>query len=54
MQPLLVLDVWEHAFLLDHQLDRAGYIEAFFSNLNWQEVAKRFEANAEAQRRKAA
>ncbi len=34
VQPLLVMDVWEHAFLLDFQLDRAGYVNAFFSNLN--------------------
>jgi len=56
VQPLLVMDVWEHAYLLDYQLDRAKYIDAFCQNINWQEVAKRFEANTEAQQqyRKAA
>ena len=54
LQPLLVLDVWEHAYLLDFQLDRAGYLDAFMRNLNWQEVARRFESNSQMQQRKAA
>jgi Fe-Mn family superoxide dismutase len=34
--PVLVMDVWEHAFLLDYQpADRPKYIEAFFSNIDW-------------------
>ena len=33
--PLLVLDVFEHAFMIDYGLKRADYIEAFFSNINW-------------------
>ena len=32
--PLLVMDVFEHAYLTDYQLKRADYIEAFFANLN--------------------
>jgi len=52
--PLLVMDVWEHAYMTDYGTDRPAYLEAFFRNLNWQEVAKRFEANSEMQRRKAA
>jgi len=39
--PLLVMDVFEHAFMLDYGLKRADYIEAFFRNINWQEVEKR-------------
>ena len=40
---ILALDVWEHAFLLDHgALGKAKYIEAFFKNLNWEVVEKRF------------
>lgn len=40
--PLLVMDVWEHAFLLDYQpSERAAYIEAFFSNINWQIINER-------------
>lgn len=33
--PLLVLDVFEHAFMIDYGLKRADYIEAFFKNINW-------------------
>ncbi|WHZ22017.1 MAG: superoxide dismutase [Nitrospira sp.] len=40
--PLLVLDVWEHAFILDYKpSDRAKYIEAFFANVDWDVVGKR-------------
>ena len=35
-KPVLVMDVWEHAFLLDYKpAERPKYIEAFFSNINW-------------------
>jgi Fe-Mn family superoxide dismutase len=34
-QPLLVLDVFEHAFLTDYGLKRADYIEAFLKNVQW-------------------
>ena len=40
-QPILVLDVFEHAFMLDYGLKRADYIEAFFNNIDWNEVEKR-------------
>ncbi len=33
--PVLVLDVFEHAFLTDYGLKRPDYIEAFFKNVNW-------------------
>ena len=33
--PLVALDVYEHAYFLDYQTDRASYIEAFFANLDW-------------------
>lgn len=34
--PLLVMDVWEHAYLLDYQpTERNRYIDAFFANINW-------------------
>ena len=40
--PILVMDVWEHAFLLDYKpAERPKYIEAFFSNVNWTAVDKR-------------
>jgi len=41
-QPLLVMDVWEHAFLLDYvPADRPKYIEAFYSNIDWEKVEAR-------------
>ena len=44
-KPLLVMDVWEHAFLLDYKpSDRPKYIEAFFSNIDWSSVEGRLEA----------
>lgn len=39
--PLLVLDVFEHAFMIDYGLKRADYIEAFFKNINWSVVEAR-------------
>jgi superoxide dismutase, Fe-Mn family len=40
--PVLVMDVWEHAFLLDYKpAERAKYIEAFFSNIDWKSVDQR-------------
>jgi len=39
--PLLVLDVFEHAFMIDYGLKRADYIAAFFNNLNWGVVEAR-------------
>jgi Fe-Mn family superoxide dismutase len=41
-KPLLVMDVFEHAYVTDYQLDRAKYIEAFFKNINWDVVGKRY------------
>jgi Fe-Mn family superoxide dismutase len=43
--PLLVMDVWEHAFLLDYKpADRPMYIEAFLSNTDWDAVERRIQA----------
>jgi Fe-Mn family superoxide dismutase len=33
--PILIMDVFEHAFMLDYGLKRADYIEAFFKNIDW-------------------
>jgi len=42
--PILVMDVWEHAFLLDYKpAERPKYIEAFFSNINWNMVEDRLK-----------
>ncbi|MEK7558373.1 MAG: Fe-Mn family superoxide dismutase [Patescibacteria group bacterium] len=39
--PLLVMDVFEHAFMLDYGLKRADYIEAFFKTIDWDVVEAR-------------
>lgn len=42
--PILVMDVWEHAFLLDYKpAERPKYIEAFFSNIAWDMVESRLK-----------
>lgn len=47
-KPLLVMDVWEHAFMRDYQAtERGKYIEAFFRNIAWRTVERRrVEASA--------
>jgi Fe-Mn family superoxide dismutase len=41
-KPLLVMDVWEHAFMRDYKAtDKASYVEAFFRNIDWQMVEQR-------------
>jgi Fe-Mn family superoxide dismutase len=43
VSPLLVLDVWEHAYYLKYQNRRGEYVSNFFSIINWSDVADRFE-----------
>ena len=40
--PLLVMDVFEHAYMVDYGLKKADYIEAFFKAIDWSVVEKRF------------
>jgi Fe-Mn family superoxide dismutase len=39
--PILIMDVFEHAYMLDYGLKRAAYIDAFFKNVNWKTVESR-------------
>ncbi|MDP3698079.1 MAG: Fe-Mn family superoxide dismutase [Nanoarchaeota archaeon] len=41
--PLLIMDVFEHAFMLDYGLNRADYIKAFISAVDWEVVQERFK-----------
>jgi Fe-Mn family superoxide dismutase len=40
--PLLIMDVFEHAFMIDYGLKRADYIEAFFRSIDWKAAEARF------------
>lgn len=44
--PLLVLDMYEHAYHLDFGAAAAKYVDAFFTNVNWDEVSRRVEWSA--------
>ena len=41
--PILIMDVFEHAFMIDYGLKRADYIEAFFKNIDWSVVEERLK-----------
>ena len=41
--PILILDVFEHAFMIDYGLKRADYIEAFFKNIDWKAAEGRLK-----------
>jgi superoxide dismutase, Fe-Mn family len=45
-KPILVMDVWEHAFLLDYKpAERPKYIESFFANVDWATVESRLQGS---------
>jgi Fe-Mn family superoxide dismutase len=41
--PILIMDVFEHAFMIDYGLKKADYIEAFFKNINWKAAEGRLK-----------
>jgi superoxide dismutase, Fe-Mn family len=42
LNPILVLDVFEHAYMIDYGLKRADYVAVFMKYIKWAEVEKRF------------
>jgi Fe-Mn family superoxide dismutase len=44
-RPLLVLDMYEHAYHMDYGAAAAKYVDAFMNNVNWEEVNRRTEAS---------
>ena len=45
--PILMLDVWEHAYYLDYKNVRADYVKAFWNIANWENAQQRFAAATE-------
>jgi Fe-Mn family superoxide dismutase len=41
--PVLVMDMYEHAYHIDYGANAKGYVDAFFQNVNWDEVNRRIE-----------
>jgi len=45
-EPLLVMDVFEHAYMTDYQLKKADYISAFIKAVDWDSISERYERSA--------
>lgn len=41
--PILIMDVFEHAYITEYKLDRAAYVDAFFKNIDWSVAAQRYQ-----------
>ncbi len=48
--PILVMDVYEHAYMIDYGVRRPPYIEAFIKNIDWNEASRRLEAIVKGQK----
>jgi Fe-Mn family superoxide dismutase len=48
--PLLVMDMYEHAYQMDYGAAAAKYVDAFFANINWDEVSRRYQRAVNAWR----
>ena len=46
--PLLVLDMYEHAYQMDYGAAAAKYVDAFMQNVNWEEVNRRYASAQKA------
>lgn len=46
--PLLVVDVWEHAYYLQYENDRGAYVDNFWDVVDWEDVARRYRAVTDA------
>lgn len=42
--PILIMDMWEHAFMVDYGLKKPDYMEAFMKSVDWEEAERRLEA----------
>lgn len=51
--PILIMDVFEHAYITEFGLDRAKYIDVFFENINWNKVYERFTNHSSQGEKKA-